>query len=93
MAEHVRARVVITGRVQGVAFRYEARRAAERIGVGGWVRNCRDGSVEALFEGTPAQVDDMLTWCRRGPALARVDDVAAHWEQPTGEFPRFEITF
>jgi acylphosphatase len=93
MNETVRAHVVIAGRVQGVAFRYETRSAAGRIGVTGWVRNRRDGSVEAVIEGTRAQVDDMLAWCRRGPALARVDDVAAHWEQPTGEFPRFEITF
>jgi acylphosphatase len=91
MAENVRAHVVITGRVQGVAFRMETQWTAERIGVQGWVRNRRDGTVEAVLEGEPARVAEMLQWCRRGPALARVDGVDIHWEDFVGEFKAFRI--
>lgn len=65
----------ITGRVQGVAYRAWAEREATARGLAGWVRNRSDGSVEALFHGPPAAVDDMLAACRRGPMAARVDAV------------------
>lgn len=68
--------VMISGRVQGVFFRMETRRAAEAIGVSGWVRNLPDGRVEAVFEGTPEKVAQMLEWCRTGPPMAAVSDVA-----------------
>ncbi len=63
MVENVRARALITGRVQGVAYRYETQWAAERLGVSGWVRNRADGSVEAVFEGERPKVEEMLAWC------------------------------
>lgn len=93
MAENVRAHVIITGRVQGVAFRADTRWAAQRHEVFGWVRNRPDGSVEAVIEGEKARVEKMLGWCRQGPALARVDDVKLAWEPYTGEFTQFSITF
>ena len=93
MGENVRAHVIITGRVQGVAFRADTRWAAQRMGVFGWVRNRRDGSVEAVIEGEKERVEKMLAWCRRGPALAQVDDVKLQWEPFTGEFTQFTITF
>ncbi len=68
-------RVIISGRVQGVCFRMETERAAERIGVNGWVRNRRDGTVEALFQGDAGAVDEMVQWCHKGPPLAVVQDV------------------
>jgi acylphosphatase len=91
MAENVRARAVISGRVQGVAFRFETQWTAERIGVRGWVRNRPDGTVQALFEGERARVEEMLAWCRRGPALARVAAVDVTWEDYRGEFKEFII--
>jgi acylphosphatase len=91
MLENGRARVVISGRVQGVAFRIETQWAAERIGVRGWVRNRRDGTVEALFEGERRRVEEILAWCRRGPALARVTAVEVQWEDYRGEFTEFRI--
>ena len=91
MVDNVRAHAVISGRVQGVAFRLETQWAAERIGVRGWVRNRRDGTVEALFEGERARVEKMLAWCRRGPELARVEAVDLQWEDYHGEFTRFSI--
>ena len=91
MADNVRAHAVISGRVQGVAFRIETQWAAERIGVQGWVRNRWDGTVEALFEGEKARVEEMLAWCRRGPELARVEAVDLSWEDYRGEFTDFSI--
>ena len=70
------ARFTITGRVQGVGFRLWAVREARRRGLRGWVRNRSDGSVEALAIGEPAAIDAFVEACRRGPGMARVDDVS-----------------
>ncbi len=70
-----RRRVVITGRVQNVWFRDSCRNEALARGVTGWVRNCAAGSVEAVFEGSPEAVDQMISWCHKGPPRARVDNV------------------
>ncbi len=91
MAENVRVRAVVSGRVQGVAFRFETQWAAERIGVRGWVRNRPDGTVQALFEGERERVEEMLAWCRRGPALARVTAVDVTWEDYLGDLAEFRI--
>jgi acylphosphatase len=91
MTDHVRVHVIITGRVQGVAFRADARWAAGRAGVTGWVRNRADGSVEAVVEGARAAVEQMLTWFRQGSALARVDAVTCEWEPYSGGFGEFRI--
>ena len=66
-------RLLISGRVQGVGFRAFVEREAHRHGLEGWVRNRRDGTVEALFVGPPAPVVEMIEVCRRGPFAARVD--------------------
>ncbi len=66
--------VVFSGRVQGVGFRAFVEDEAARAGVEGWVRNRRDGTVEALFAGDPEAVDDMTAACRKGSYAARVDD-------------------
>jgi acylphosphatase len=70
-----RVRVVISGRVQGVWFRGWTLQEAEARGLDGWIRNRRDGSVEAVFEGREAAVDDMLRACQDGPPAARVFEV------------------
>lgn len=80
-----RVRVLVSGRVQGVAYRYACEEAAIGREVGGWVRNLPDGRVEAVFEGRDADVDAMVDWCRRGPALAAVDAIETASESPTGE--------
>ena len=79
-----RVRVVVTGDVQGVGFRWSARREAEERGVAGWVRNRPDGRVEAVFEGIPDAVDAMVSWCRTGPRWATVSDVDVVDEAPEG---------
>lgn len=67
--------MLVTGRVQGVFFRDSCREQARAEGVGGWVRNRGDGSVEAEFEGSRPAVDRLIAWCRAGPPRARVDAV------------------
>jgi acylphosphatase len=82
----IRTRVIVHGAVQGVFFRDTCRRVAEQAGVSGWVRNLADGSVEAVFEGEPDAVHQMVEWCRSGPPLANVEKVEEHTEAP--ERPR-----
>jgi len=77
--------VIVRGRVQGVGFRYDTALRARSLGLGGWVRNRSDGTVEAVFEGPADRVESLLDWCRRGPAGARVDTVEADREPPAGE--------
>jgi len=80
-----RARAVISGRVQGVFFRAEARQRARSLGLAGWVQNRADGAVEVEFEGPKEAVESMLRWCNQGPAAARVDAVDVTWEPPLGD--------
>ena len=89
----VRARVIIEGRVQGVFFRHHTEGTALRVGVKGWVKNRRDGSVEAVFEGDQERVDQIIQWCHRGPSGARVTNVSVSWENYTGEFEDFSISY
>ncbi len=77
--------VKVTGRVQGVSFRWYAVQEAERLGVSGWVRNEPDGSVAAHLEGDDEAVDAMVQWCRDGPSYASVRNVAVTDAQPNGE--------
>ncbi|TCJ12430.1 acylphosphatase [Flaviaesturariibacter flavus] len=65
----------VTGKVQGVFYRASAQEQAEALGLSGWVRNCPDGSVEALVSGTEDQVAAFIAWCRRGPEKAQVQEV------------------
>ena len=81
----MRVRVVVRGSVQGVGFRYATVSRASSLGLGGWVGNRPDGSVEAVFEGPRERVESMVGWCRRGPSGARVDDVETYSEEPTDE--------
>lgn len=81
--------LIISGRVQGVGFRYSMAAQARLLGVCGWVRNRRDGSVEAMIAGDPDQIDRMLAWCRVGPAGSAVEKVAH--QAASGEFAGFEI--
>jgi acylphosphatase len=84
--------VKVTGRVQGVAFRWEAQKEAKRLGLAGWVRNEPDGSVAGCAEGDTADVDAWVAWCRSGPPFARVRDVAVMPVSPTGG-ASFDIRF
>ena len=93
MREKVRAHAIISGSVQGVFFRMETQRAAEKIGVSGWVRNRTDGKVEALFEGDGERVNAVLKWCEKGPPHAVVTGVDVKWQDSADEFKNFEIRY
>jgi acylphosphatase len=80
-----RARVVVSGVVQGVFFRTETRDRSRSLGVAGWIRNVPDGTVEAAFEGDDERVDSIVEWCRRGPSGASVENVEVEWIEPEGE--------
>jgi len=87
----VRRRVLIRGRVQGVGFRVFAAREARRDGIAGWVRNLRDGGVDAEVEGDEAAVERMLAALREGPPGAVVEHVTVEELEPTGEDVGFDI--
>ncbi len=89
----IRVHVYVSGRVQGVFFRGETQDEAVRQGVTGWVRNLRDGRVEAVFEGDEDNVERLVESCLRGPFGARVTRVDVFHEIYTGEFRDFQIRY
>ncbi|MBI2560008.1 MAG: acylphosphatase [Planctomycetes bacterium] len=89
----VRAHVYVEGMVQGVFFRAGTVDKARSLNIVGWVRNCPDGSVEAVFEGKKDVVEKIVNWCRVGPSGAIVRNVDVNWEEPTGEFKTFSIKY
>jgi len=80
--------LVITGRVQGVGFRFYMQRKARELGITGWVRNRRDGSVEAVIQGETDVVESMTAWSRRGPPSATVNEVKI--VDGAGDYATFE---
>lgn len=88
-----RATVNFKGRVQGVFFRANTRKAAERFGVFGWVKNLRDGSVGAVFEGEKENIEKVIQWCKKEQPYAYVESADVRWEGYKGEFRRFEIRY
>lgn len=86
-----RLHAVVRGRVQGVSYRFYTRDMAASLGLTGWVANRSDGSVEVVAEGPRPALDQLLDWLRRGPPLARVDEVQAQFAPATREFTRFTI--
>lgn len=89
----VRAHVFISGRVQGVNFRYATKTMADVLGLTGWVRDLLDGRVEAIFEGEEDAVRQAIHWCRAGTSSALVDHVEVTYENVTEDFDRFHITW
>ena len=87
----VRAHVYVSGRVQGVGFRQSTYHTAQRLGLGGWVRNLDDGRVEAVFEGGESAVQRMLAWCRQGPPGSVVENLDVTWDQTTDTPSEFRI--
>ena len=83
-------KVTVTGRVQGVSFRHYARLRARALGLTGWVRNERDGTVTTVAEGSSAALAAFYEFLQRGSPAARVDGVQAEWTTATGDFHQFE---
>jgi acylphosphatase len=86
----VRARVLVSGRVQGVFFRYTCAQEAAAAGLRGFVRNLPDGRVEAVFQGSKPAVERLIAWCHAGPPAARVGQVTVSWEDPADGLGDFE---
>jgi len=89
MGQQVTKRLLIYGRVQGVGYRYSMYYAAKNLGITGWVRNCRDGTVEAVAQGPEGAVNSFIEWAHQGPDLAKIDRVEV--KEGTGEFPDFSV--
>jgi len=92
-AAPVRLRAVVRGRVQGVGFRYFTQREAAALGLCGYVRNARDGSVEIVAEGDPRRLEALLALLHQGPRSAHVETVLKEWLIPSGEFRAFNVRF
>ena len=88
MSKHITRHLKISGRVQGVGFRYHFTRAARALGITGWVRNRRDGSVEAMVSGPAEAVEEATAWARHGPSKAQVQGVEV--ADSDGNFDAFE---
>jgi acylphosphatase len=86
-----RAHVYVSGSVQGVFFGDSDRHQAEQLGLAGWVKNLPDGRVEALLEGPPEKVREMIRWCEEGPPHATVEDVDAEFETPGEDLDGFQV--
>jgi len=86
-----RARILITGLVQGVFFRREVTDLARRLGISGWVRNLSNGKVEALAEGDKGRLVELIRFCHIGPPGALVRRVDVEWSDYSGEFRGFRI--
>ena len=93
MTEKARARIIVSGRVQGVCFRMETKYAAKRYGISGWARNLQDGTVEAEFEGDADSIRSLIDWCRKGPPAADVKSIDVEWKNYKGEFNEFIIVY
>ncbi len=94
MSDMQRLNVTVTGRVQGVGFRFSAQARARLLGLTGWVRNMPDGDhVEAVAEGPQADLLAFLEWCHQGPALSRVTHVVHGFSDPVGAFAEFDVRF
>ncbi|MBD2776968.1 acylphosphatase [Iningainema tapete] len=83
-SEQIRAHVFVSGKVQGVGYRYATVDTASQMGLSGWVRNLPDNRVEAVFEGSREVVEEMIRWCYQGPPAALVKDVVVEYEEPEG---------
>jgi acylphosphatase len=92
-SKKLRARIIVSGRVQRVLFRDSIRRRADKAGVKGWVKNIKDGRVEAVLEGDNLALLRVIEWAHKGPFLAKVRNVDIIWEDYKGEFNDFKIIY
>jgi acylphosphatase len=88
-----RVRLFVTGKVQGVFFRQTLKVMAKKNDVFGWVKNLKDGRVEAVIEGDEEKISILIEWAHGGPANARVEDIEIRNEKFTGEFSKFDVLY
>jgi acylphosphatase len=87
----VRVQLTIRGRVQGVYYRASMLQEAQKLGLTGWVRNCHDGSVEAMAQGTKDQLENLISWCWQGPPGAKVTQINVQWQAAQKSEREFSI--
>lgn len=88
-----RVRIIVTGRVQGVFFRAHTRDKARKLGLNGWVRNLDSDKVEIIAEGPEKEIAELIGFCKKGPEIARVDDVKVKLEEPKKDLGPFSIRY
>ena len=88
-----RVRIFVTGKVQGVFFRQTLKVMAKKNNVVGWVKNLKDGRVEAVLEGNEEKVSRLIEWAHGGSANARVEDIEIRTEKYSGEFSKFDVLY
>jgi acylphosphatase len=91
MANEIRAHLLIKGRVQGVGYRYFAQDAARALDIKGWVSNCPNGDVEADAEGPQLTIEEWIDQLRKGPPIARVEEVQVTWLPVARQFSDFSV--
>jgi acylphosphatase len=91
--EIARLHIVIEGIVQGVFYRASTIEESGKLGLTGWVKNCSDGRVEAVFEGDIDKIEQIVEWCKKGPPGAEVSNIETVWERATGEYDSFTIKY
>lgn len=89
----VRVHAVISGRVQGVFYRANTKKVADKLGLTGWVRNLPDGRVEVVAEGERQVIDKLINYLHKGPMIAKVNRVDFDIKKFTGEFSEFEVRY
>jgi len=91
MSAKKRVKLLISGRVQGVGFRFNTKRKAKKLGVKGWVKNLDNGKVKAVAEGKEKDLEKLIEWAKKGPFTAKVTDINIEFDNYKGEFNRFKI--
>ena len=91
MEGKVRFHIFVSGRVQGIFFRENTKKKAQKLRITGWVRNLPDGRVEAVLEGEKDKIEELVNWAKKGPVFAKVDELKVMPEEYKEEFDNFEI--
>ena len=86
-----RINLIISGKVQGVGFRYYTKRTAISLNLKGYVKNLTNNSVEVVAEGAEAEIKQFIEWCKKGPSSSHISDLKINYLPYTGEFKEFEI--
>ncbi len=88
-----RIHAFVSGRVQGVFFRWETEKFASKLGLKGWAKNLRDGRVEVIAEGEEDKLKELIKYLHKGPTYARVTKVEVNWEKFRNEFDKFFVNY
>ena len=88
-----RVQIVVYGEVHYVGFRFSTIEVARDLGLTGWVKNEPDGTVQIIAEGEKEKLENLVTWSKQGPSLARVEKTETKWSEATGEFSSFDVSY